>query len=1040
MPQRSFVERARELELLSEAAAAARDGTGAVVTIAGEPGIGKTRLADEASHAAREAGMLVAWGRAREAGGAPAFWPWVQIARALCRAGVDLPPELSRILPEHGGASAPVALGADRFALFDAVFRHVAAAAARQPLFLVLDDLHAADAPSLALTDFVAPGLVDLRVLLVVTYRDVEARLTPERGDLLARLARSRHALRPSRLSRDAVAELAAATAERDRTSALTPVDVEKLHRVSEGNPLYVAELLHVMRVSAEGADARASFVIPDGVRAAIRAHLARLPDALRGPLDAAAVLGREFTATALAALLDPPIELDALVARLSEASSAGVLAEPAPMRFSFAHGLFREVLYADLGARRLALHRRVAETLEQLHAGDRAAPLAEIASHWLGAGPGYAAKARETARRAAERAAAALAHEEAATLLERALHAHEQADPANQAVRVDLLVALADAQMRAGDVPAGKRTSARAAALARDLGDATAFARAALARGAAISAGYVDPDLVAVLEEARSRLADERGRESAVAVTSAGSDAAALEARVLARLASAKQPAWDPRGPVALAREAIALLPEVGPEVRLAVLHAAMGAMIDISHPLERRPLNEEAAQLATALGERDILFRTQLRLVFDHADAGDLVGAAQRIEAVDALARAYPRRSARAPVALARSMLALLKGDDAAHEARFAEARELAEGEPSLAPVLRIHGIGAARMRGRTEDLAARRDDAVALFAQWTNFPAAFDASLAARRGDAAGAQSALARLDRAHLRTCLDTFLLTWVAEGAAAAMDAEIGALVDEALAVHAGEWTSISLPGFVVEGPISAARAMAAHACGRADDARRLRREALEEARAAGADAVVARLARLLGDEQPAAAVARAAPPVSFVAEGEYWTVSGEGGVVRLKNSRGLAMLARLVAEPGREIAAIDLDAPGAAPVVDTGDAGEHLDDRARATYRRRLVELEEEISEAEAWNDLARLARARAESEALRAELSRAVGLGGRARRAGAAVERARINVQRRIADAIHRVEQHHAPLGRHLARAVRTGAYLSYVAERARR
>src|SRR5262245_62668981 len=123
-------------------------GAGAVVTIAGEPGIGKTRLADEAAHRARAAGMLVAWGRAWEAGGAPAFWPWVQIARALSRAGVDPPPEVSRILPEHGGAAPPIALGADRFALFDAVLRHLSAAAARQPLFLVLDDLHAADAPS----------------------------------------------------------------------------------------------------------------------------------------------------------------------------------------------------------------------------------------------------------------------------------------------------------------------------------------------------------------------------------------------------------------------------------------------------------------------------------------------------------------------------------------------------------------------------------------------------------------------------------------------------------------------------------------------------------------------------------------------------------------------------------------------------------------------------------------------------------------------------------------------------------------------------
>jgi hypothetical protein len=176
------------------------------------------------------------------------------------------------------------------------------------------------------------------------------------------------------------------------------------------------------------------------------------------------------------------------------------------------------------------------------------------------------------------------------------------------------------------------------------------------------------------------------------------------------------------------------------------------------------------------------------------------------------------------------------------------------------------------------------------------------------------------------------------------------------------------------------------------------------------------------------------------PAASFVLEGEYWTVKGEVSVVRLRNSRGLSMLARLVAEPGHEIAALDLESPKALAIVDAGDAGELLDESARAAYRRRLVELEEELVEAEAWNDPERLARARGESDALRAELARAVGLGGRVRRAGAAAERARVNVQRRIADAIHRIQEHDAALGQHFSRAVRTGAYSSYLPERARR
>src|SRR5262249_48904669 len=159
---------------------------------------------------------------------------------------------------------------------------------------------------------------------------------------------------------------------------------------------------------------------------------------------------------------------------------------------------------------------------------------------------------------------------------------------------------------------------SGAALALARQLGDASAFARAALARGAIISPGDVDSELVAVLEEARAwltvkddRAATEAGKDGCCEIDACTPEAG-LRARVLARLASAKQPARDPRGPVALAREAIALLPDVCDEVRLSVLYAAMGAMVDISDPLERRPINEEAARLAAALGEREIHLRT--------------------------------------------------------------------------------------------------------------------------------------------------------------------------------------------------------------------------------------------------------------------------------------------------------------------------------------------------------------------------------------------------------------------------------------------
>jgi hypothetical protein len=191
-------------------------------------------------------------------------------------------------------------------------------------------------------------------------------------------------------------------------------------------------------------------------------------------------------------------------------------------------------------------------------------------------------------------------------------------------------------------------------------------------------------------------------------------------------------------------------------------------------------------------------------------------------------------------------------------------------------------------------------------------------------------------------------------------------------------------------------------------------------------------------ARLAGTVQspPAitAASARPAGALAVTCEGEYWTVSGLGEVCRLKDSRGMQMLAKLLAEPGREIHALEL---AGADTVDAGDAGEVIDRDARVAYQSRLRELREELEQAEDWNDAARRERIAEEIEALTAELSNAIGLGGRERRSGGAAERARQNVRRRLADAMKRIEEASPAIGRHLSIAVRTGTTCSYDPQR---
>jgi hypothetical protein len=179
---------------------------------------------------------------------------------------------------------------------------------------------------------------------------------------------------------------------------------------------------------------------------------------------------------------------------------------------------------------------------------------------------------------------------------------------------------------------------------------------------------------------------------------------------------------------------------------------------------------------------------------------------------------------------------------------------------------------------------------------------------------------------------------------------------------------------------------------------------------------------------------PPAVSAPALPATSSVQctrEGEYWHLTGLGNECRSRDGRGMRMLAQLLDSPGRELHVLDLS--GALDAVDGGDAGELIDKSARVAYEQRLRELAEELEQAAAWNDAGRRERLEQEAQALRSELARALGLGGRERRSGSATERARVNVRRRIALALRRIEDTCPALGRHLSACVRTGVYCAY-------
>ena len=467
-PGEVFVGRQAELAALAATAGAVRGGGSRVVLVTGEAGVGKSSLLARMGRALESEGWLVVTGRCPEAEGAPPAWAWVEALRSL--AGRVPPGELAGPLAPLLEEDRPPAVATDaasgRFRLRRAVCAWLRVAARTRPLAVVLDDLHNADAETLALLAGVVEELPAAPILAVTAFRptDADDRLE-ETLAVLARRAPHRMAL--AGLSPPEVGELVRAVHQQ-------PLDAATLAALAErtgGNPFYVWESVRLL--ASEGALVATSEV-PEGVRDVLRRRLARLPPAAVSVLRLAAVVGRDADVEVLvrAAGTGEAAVLDALEAGLI----AGLLTEPAPGRVRFAHVLARDTLYADLpGLRRGRLHASVAAAFEELHPED----LPALAHHHLrAASPATAAKAVGYAVRAAEGAERRYAHDTAAELLTQALDSQQQVpaglDPPGgdrAAERADLLGRLLRDQVRAGAVAAARSTRERAVDLAESAG-----------------------------------------------------------------------------------------------------------------------------------------------------------------------------------------------------------------------------------------------------------------------------------------------------------------------------------------------------------------------------------------------------------------------------------------------------------------------------------------------------------------------------------------------------------------------------------------
>jgi tetratricopeptide (TPR) repeat protein len=1062
-----FVGRVAELGELRSAADAATAGRGSLVLLAGEPGIGKTRLCDVVADHATSSGMAVHRAACWEGPSAP-FWPWTQLLRAHFElsSGDAVPESVRALAGDVDVRTASDSLEADaesvRFALFDAITTFFHRASMRTPLVLVVDDLHWADLGSLRLLELFAREVRDASILVVGTYRDVEIDPGSDTGRAFDKLTDVGSTLRLEGLRATEVAELL-----QDSTGSLPATELARaVHGRTGGNPLFVRELGRLLAAQGRVDPQVATLPVPEGVRGVIRRRLARLSQGCHDLLGVASVLGAEFRLDVLSGVARLPID-DALT-RLDEARDARLVVdvERSVGRWTFSHALVRDVLYDGIPlAGRTAIHQRAGELLEGSGAADRL--LAEIAHHFVQAAPaGGVEKAIDYSIRAGRRALEQLAYEDAATQFRRAIDALDLAPDDDR--RAELLLDLGDAQLRAGDMPAARATFDEAADAARRRSRPDELARAALGFGAGLEGFEIrmtDHRQIGLLEEA---------------LTALGPQDSSLRSWALARLSVALSYQESTERRHALAAEAVEMARRVDDGRALAyALSAHCDAIAGPADSEQRAVEASEIVSIARERGDRPMELLGRRLLVLAHLEMGDLPAAIEQMDAFARTAEAIRQPLYGWYVALWKGMRAVLQGrlEDAlvhADEAEAVGARAHSVNAPMLAAVLRLVTYFYGE---RFDDMHVAAGDVERMTGHFGDgYGDYLHATARALSGDLDVARPMVRRYGTTVMpQIPVDAEWLpaaATLAEGVALVGDATIARDLYEQMLPYRSRFAVEGI-GAGTYGSIEHHLGLLAMTFGSIAEAEKHFDAALELNRRLGAPLVLARAQRALaalleerdgpGDRERAQELRTEAdavrrdlgvgdetivPPASensFRPQGEFWTLAFDSAIVRMKDAKGLHDIAKLLAQPGREIAALDLATEVGAPkraaredaLESPGHAGEVLDEQARAEYKERLSELERDIAEAEELGDPVRAERARGERDAIAHELASAYGLGGRARKTGDPAERARTTVTRRIREAIGRIEEAHPALGRHLRSSVKTGTFCVYQPER---
>jgi tetratricopeptide (TPR) repeat protein len=1028
-PEELLVGRDALVDEIVATAVAATTGRGSIVLLTGEAGIGKTSVARAVARRVREQ-LTVSWGACVADQGAPPFWPW----RELVEAGPSLQPP--------GGDDV---VGAPRFEQLSAFRDHVRLLALAEPRLHVIEDLQWADVASVLLLAHLGAVIADTPLLVVATVRAGEPR-SSQLDDAIEQVRRIAH-VRPLPPLGDAdiAALIRGAGAEPDERL------VTRIRTRTDGNPLFVAELLRSVPV-AESAQRRLELVtehVPDRVTDLVEHRLGRLPAPVADAIATAAVMGAEGDVAPLAAANGSDVE--ALLDLLDQARAAHVLDAVGAARWRFRHQMVRDAVYEHVtGGDRARRHARVVEAL----AADASVPPPVVAHHALAAVPLFDAdRAVALAARAGESAFALHAYEEAVEWFTRAL----AAAPAEttRRWRAELLLLTGEAHRHIGDRAAAREAFVHAAELTDEPG---LLARAALGYadpGADLGIAYRTDDIDAATLLDRA-LAAQPPRDALTMVQ--------LEARLAAELYFSDHPARAR----ALAQSALERARRLDDPRALGIATAVVHDAFVVGQTELDRQLEESARLLEWSRASASIAasLTAHRARVFDLLAAGELADMDAEILAFQRIAEPLQLPAYRWWPALWSAMRALLEGRHDVAEQRGIAAYEIgASAFPSLAFLnlsflmffLRREQGRLAEVEQATRDYAAAYADVPALRVGLT-----FLLAELGRVDEVRGALGAFddAALDRLHDRN----WPASWfqLARAAHVVGDRDLASALLGPKRRPSERCVQVSL-ATVCLGATDLATAWLSHTIGDLDGADAHYRSAEALNARIGARCWLAQAwhdhacllrerdhdgdrevsAQLLDRAQRAATeiglativpAGRAAPPAARTARfhrtGTVWELAFADRVVQLPDARGLRDLAYLVGRPGIAVSVLELS-DDIEPSTTRGAPA--LDEQARREIRERLRQLDADEADAEATGDGERAAIAREQRQALSEMVARDFGLGGRARRVGDPVERARKTVSTRIRRTIATIGRAHPELGRHLERSVDTGTWCAY-------